>query len=86
MDAFEVEAVPEGSVIVMNNEDVPGVIGRVGLALAEAHVNIAQFALARNRGGGEALALVNVDSPASAETLQALRRIPHVRSVHQVHL
>jgi D-3-phosphoglycerate dehydrogenase len=86
MDAFEVEAVPEGSVIVMNNEDVPGVIGRVGLALAEAHVNIAQFALARNRGGGEALALVNVDTPASAETLQALRRIPHVRSVHQVHL
>jgi len=86
MDAFEVEAVPEGSVIVLQNDDVPGVIGRVGLALSEGSVNIAGFALSRNRKSGEALALVNVDSPAGAETLQALRRVPHVRSVHQVHL
>ncbi len=86
MDAFEVDALPEGSVLVLQNEDVPGVIGRVGLALADAHVNIAQFALARNKTGGDALALVNVDSPASGETLQALRKIPHVKSVHQVHL
>jgi len=84
MDAFEVEAVPEGPVIVMHNDDVPGVIGGVGQVLAQDGVNIAGFALARNAPRGEALALVNVDSPASAETLAALRRVPHVRSVHQV--
>jgi hypothetical protein len=86
MDSFEVEAVPDGWVLVMQNEDVPGVIGSVGVALAEAQVNIAQFALARNRKSGEALALVNVDTPATSETLAALRRIAHVKSVHQVHL
>ena len=86
MDAFEVEALPEGSVIVMHNDDVPGVIGKVGNALADGQVNIAQFALARDKKSGQALALVNVDSAASAETLASLRRIPNVRSVHQVHL
>ncbi len=85
MDSFEVEAVPEGWVIVLQNDDVPGVIGRVGLALADGQVNIAGFALARNPRR-EALALVNVDTPAGHETLQSLRKIAHVRAVHQVHL
>src|SRR4051812_11041185 len=81
---FDVEAVPEGHVIVFHNKDAPGVIGNVGHMLGEAQVNIAQFALARDRSRGEALALVNVDTPASAELLEKLRRLPNVRRVQQV--
>ncbi len=84
VDKFEVEAVPEGTMLVMHNEDKPGVIGNVGRALGEAQVNIAQFALARDRRSGEALALVNVDSVPGPEVLERLRRLPNVRKVYQV--
>jgi D-3-phosphoglycerate dehydrogenase len=81
---FELEAVPEGAILVMHNDDKPGVIGNVGRTLGEAQVNIAQFALARDRKSGEALALVNVDSVAGAEVLERLRKLPNVRNVQQV--
>jgi D-3-phosphoglycerate dehydrogenase len=84
VDKFELEAVPEGAILVMHNDDKPGVIGNVGRTLGEAQVNIAQFALARERATGKALALVNVDTPATAETLDRLRKLPHVLRVQQV--
>src|SRR4051812_15609200 len=62
VDGLDIEAVPEGFIVILHNNDAPGVIGNVGLTLGEAKVNIAQFALARDRASGEALALVNVDS------------------------
>lgn len=84
VDHFELDAVPEGAMIVLHNDDRPGVIGNVGRTLGEAQVNIAQFALARDRKKGEALALVNVDTPASGEVLDRLRALPNVLRVHQV--
>ena len=84
VNAFELEAVPEGAIVVVHNKDAPGVIGNVGHALGEAQVNIAQLALARDHERGEALALVNLDSPASAALLERLRGLPNVTRVHQV--
>ena len=84
VEKFELEAVPEGAILVMHNDDKPGVIGNVGRTLGEAQVNIAQFALARDRKSGEALALVNVDSGAAPEVLERLRKLPNVRNVQQV--
>jgi D-3-phosphoglycerate dehydrogenase len=86
VDKFELEAVPEGAMLVMHNDDKPGVIGNVGRTLGEAQVNIAQFALSRDRKSGEALALVNVDGAAPPDVLDRLRKLPNVRSVLQVTL
>jgi len=84
VNEFEVEAAPQGTVLVMVNQDKPGVIGNVGRTLGEAQVNIAQFALAREAETGRALALVNIDGTASAETLERLRKLPNVLQVRQV--
>ncbi|HYV67940.1 MAG TPA: phosphoglycerate dehydrogenase [Myxococcales bacterium] len=84
VNEFEVEAAPQGTMLVMVNQDKPGVIGNVGRTLGEAQVNIAQFALARVAETGRALALVNIDGTASAETLEKLRKLPHVLQVRQV--
>jgi D-3-phosphoglycerate dehydrogenase / 2-oxoglutarate reductase len=84
VNEFEVEAAPQGTMLVMVNHDKPGVIGNVGRTLGEAQVNIAQFALARDGRSGRALALVNVDTAASPETLEKLRKLPHVLRVQQV--
>jgi len=77
-DGIDVEAPLEGTLVVCRNLDVPGVIGRIGTLLGEHGVNIANFALGREREGKKpvkALAVVQVDPPVSAKALEALSSI-----------
>lgn len=85
VDHFKLDAQPSGAILVLHNEDAPGVVGNVGRTLGEAQLNIAQLALARDDKQG-ALALVNLDSPASAATIEKLGKLPHVKRVVQVQL
>ena len=52
VDGVEIEVPLEGTLILIKNEDQPGVIGEVGTILGKADVNIANFALGRGEGGG----------------------------------
>jgi D-3-phosphoglycerate dehydrogenase len=77
-DGIDVEAPLEGTLVVCRNFDVPGVIGRIGTILGQQGVNIANFALGRERAGGKpvkALAVVQVDEPVSEKVLEALKVI-----------
>lgn len=86
IDRFRVDVVPEGTLVVLRNRDVPGVIGRVGMLLGDAGVNIGEYHQARLAAGGEALAAISVDGRLDAELVDALRRIPEVTEVTQVGL
>ena len=72
IDGYELMVQPEGCLIVLRNNDVPGVIGRVGTLLAEHGVNIAEYIQAREAKGGLALAAVSVDDRVSPEFLVTL--------------
>ena len=77
-DGIDIEAPLEGNLLVCRNLDVPGVIGRIGTILGEHGVNIANFALGRERAGTKpvkALAVVQVDAPVSDTVLEALGTI-----------
>jgi len=77
-DGIDVEAPLEGTLVVCRNLDVPGVIGRIGTILGQQGVNIANFALGRERAGKspvKALAVVQVDEPVSESALEALKVI-----------
>jgi len=77
-DGIDVEAPLDGTLVVCRNLDVPGVIGKIGSILGEQGVNIANFALGRDRSGAKpvkALAVVQVDPPVSEKTMEALRAI-----------
>jgi D-3-phosphoglycerate dehydrogenase len=77
-DGIDVEAPLEGNLLVCRNLDVPGVIGKIGTILGEHGVNIANFALGRERSGSKpvkALAVVQVDAPVSDTVLDALHTI-----------
>ena len=65
--------------IYVTNEDKPGFIGRFASLLGEAGVNIATFALGRDRMGGSAIALVSVDGPAPEGVLAKVAQIPGVK-------
>jgi len=75
---FHVDVAPRGTLIVLTNRDVPGVIGRVGTALGDAGVNIAEYHQARLAQGGEALAVVSVDGVPSESVRTKLLTLPDV--------
>jgi D-3-phosphoglycerate dehydrogenase len=88
-DSIDIETPLEGNLLVCRNQDVPGVIGRIGTILGEHGVNIANFALGRERAGAKpvkALAVVQVDALVSDTVLTALASIEALIEARPVHL
>jgi D-3-phosphoglycerate dehydrogenase len=88
-DGIDIEAPLEGTLLVCRNLDVPGVIGRIGTIVGEYGVNIANFALGRERTGvkpAHALAVVQVDPPVPPAVLEALLKIEALLEVKHVKL
>jgi len=78
INEFRLEAVPEGHILIFSNVDTPGVLGKIGCLLGESQVNIANIQLSRERPGGRALSLVNVDQPLPPEAMDQLRNLPSI--------
>jgi D-3-phosphoglycerate dehydrogenase len=76
-----VEAELAGQMIYIVNTDEPGFIGALGTSLGKNGINIATFNLGRRKGAGEAVALVAVDDPITAEVAMQLRQLAGVREV-----
>jgi D-3-phosphoglycerate dehydrogenase len=88
-DGIDIETPLEGNLLVCRNLDVPGVIGKIGTILGQHGVNIANFALGRERTGPKpvkALAVVQVDAPVGDKVLEALTGIEALIEAKPVHL
>ena len=97
-DGIDIEAELSGTLVVIRNQDVPGVIGRIGTLLGEAKLNIASFALGRAKtsrfSAGHALAVVQLDMaeadistpPELDQAISALRQVEAITSVRTVEL
>jgi D-3-phosphoglycerate dehydrogenase len=77
---FFMEAVPEGTILMLHNRDVPGVVGKVGTLLGERGINIAGIELGREKAGGTALSLIHVDERVPKDVLDELRKLPPIVS------
>ncbi len=87
LNGIDIEAPLEGTVLTIRNQDVPGVIGRVGTILGDHRINIANFALGRAGSDhrlpkGTALAVVQVDGEVTEAVLRALRGVEAITEVH----
>ncbi len=80
--AVDAEFAPH--MIYVRNADKPGFIGRFGMLLGEAGVNVATFALGRDTPGGDAICFVSVDEPVSTELLARIEEIPQVKRARAV--
>jgi D-3-phosphoglycerate dehydrogenase len=80
LDGIGLEAPLEGTLLLSRNVDVPGVIGRIGTALASLNINIATFTLGRRTAarGADALALVGLDGKVDASVVQHIMGLPSV--------
>jgi len=83
---IDIEAPLRGVILFIRNQDVPGVIGRVGTILGNRRINIANFALGRNQKAQEAIGLVNVDNHVPPEVLEEIRSVPAVRAARVVEI
>ncbi len=70
--------------LVIANEDKPGLIGGVGQLLGDAKVNIANFHLGRNAAATSAVALIEVDQAVSKDVLDKIEKLPSVKEVRSV--
>ncbi len=86
LEGYEIDAVMEGPVVIMRNEDRPGVIGSVGTLLGNRGINVSRMQVGLDEQGGQALALWNVDSLVGGDALDELRAIDYVSSVHTLRL
>lgn len=77
LDGVELDFDPGAHILLMQNEDKPGVIGLIGSQLGDAGINIVNFSLGA-KGDGRALAAITVDREVSAQQLAGLRTIPGI--------
>src|ERR1700704_1357250 len=81
-----VEARPHGVVLVLENTDRPGMVGRIGTLLGDHGVNIATMSLSRNQAGGTALTVLNLDTAPTDEILAAIRASDDIHSAQVIEL
>ena len=80
INLFPIEAELSGGMLMLENLDVPGVVGRVGTFLGEKDINIAGYQLGRKEIGGTAISLIDVDNIVSEDVLLQLAKLPNVTS------
>lgn len=86
IDNFQVEVVPEGHMLLLQNIDRPGVIGTVTSVLGQHDVNIARMQCSREERGGNALLIIGLDAPLPSGMLQTIKQGPNILSVKLVDL
>jgi D-3-phosphoglycerate dehydrogenase len=86
MRNFAIDFRPEHHMLVINYQDRPSLIGKIGTILGEANVNIGNMSLGRQEKAGEAMVVFSVDSPVDEETLQKVGEAVNALFIKAVHL
>ena len=86
LNGYNLDMAPDGTMLMIRNNDKPGVIGHIGGILGDNGVNIARWELGRKEIGGEALGLVKLDQRASDEILRQIAKHEGILQVKQLEL
>src|SRR5579875_1945575 len=86
VDDHDVEVPPARDMLVVRNDDRPGMIGVVGTTLGAAGISISSMAVGRSPQGRTALMVLATEVPAPDEVLDALRQDPGIFDLHRVTL
>jgi len=86
VDGVEVDAIPQGRLLMVRNVDTPGVVGHIGTLLGARASNIARMTVGRKPGSGRAVMLIEVDNDVPPDVLAEVRTIPGVREARSINL
>jgi D-3-phosphoglycerate dehydrogenase len=83
---YHLDTFMDGIMLIFTHRDVPGLIGFIGTIFGKHQVNIAQMTVGRQVAGGEAIAVLNLDSQPPEEALKEVRAHPQISSLSVVKL
>jgi D-3-phosphoglycerate dehydrogenase / 2-oxoglutarate reductase len=86
VDDVEVDTIPQGNILLVRNDDTPGVVGHIGTVLGARSINIARMGVGRKPGSGRALMLIEVDTEPTTAALADVAAIPGVRDARAIQL
>jgi D-3-phosphoglycerate dehydrogenase len=86
VDDHTVEVPPSPHMLVVRNDDRPGMIGVVGTVLGDAGISISSMAVGPNREDKTALMVLSIEGPVTDESLARLRQDPGILGLHRVSL
>ena len=84
IDDLSVEVPPARYMLIVRNDDVPGMIATVASALATANINIADMHLGRSPEGAESMQVIETNQTEHDDAVQTLRAAPGILSVHAI--
>jgi D-3-phosphoglycerate dehydrogenase len=86
IDHFDIEVVPEGTLLVTRHDDKPGVISAISAVLGNANINISRMQVSTADDQQQAMAVISVSEPLSHDLLQQLCAIAAVHKATQINL
>jgi len=86
INEYPLDVIPEGHMVLVYNNDRPGVIGNIGTTLGSSGINIARLHLGREKVEGKALVVLSTDSMVTDDALKQLRELPHVISITKIEM
>jgi len=86
IDAYWLDFVADGLLLVTEHVEQPGVIGQMGTLLGQEGINISFVQVGRQKRGGPGLMVVGLDDPISDETLARVMTMPSIRSARVIRL
>jgi len=82
IDGFNIEVTPQGSVIVIFNDDKPGVIGSVGTVCGRYNINICTMGVGQKPAEQKAMLAVSLDKEPDEKAVDELGKLDFVNEIY----
>ena len=82
IDGFAIEMTPKGTVMIIYNDDKPGVIGAVGTVCGKCGINIATMGVGQKADEGHAMLAVSLDAEPGKETIGEFSKLEFVNEIY----
>ena len=83
INAYAIEAILEGHILLTRHKDEPGVVAAVSTILAKRHINISSMQLSVVAEGSKAVAMLGISEPLDSKTMDELTKIEAISKVMQ---
>lgn len=83
---YHTDFIPKGYLLFYIHRDEPGIVGRMGSVLGNENINIAALHMGRDKVGGEAVSILNVDSDVPKALLEKLSEVGNISKIKLVKL
>ena len=86
IDGYRMELQPEGDVVIIFNDDKPGVVGQYGTVFGNNKINIADMTFSRKKRSGQAVVGINLDQPPADSVMDEIRSLEFVSAAYYLNL